>query len=58
MQPIKIDLTEGTQVILAEGLKAGDQIVIDGQERLKNGSRVLPHAAAAAQRTAGGQRGL
>jgi multidrug efflux system membrane fusion protein len=50
MQPIKVDLTEGTQVILAEGLKAGDQIVIDGQERLKNGSRVVPHAAA--QRTA------
>ena len=47
MQPIKIDLTEGTQVILAEGLKAGDQIVIDGQEKLKNGSRVIPHAAAA-----------
>ena len=46
MQPIKIDLTEGTQVILAEGLKAGDQIVIDGQEKLKNGSRVIPHAAA------------
>ncbi len=45
MQPIKVDLTEGTQVILAEGLKAGDQVVIDGQERLKNGSRVIPHAA-------------
>ncbi len=44
-QPIKIDLTEGTQVILADGLQAGDQIVVDGQERLKNGSRVIPHAA-------------
>ncbi len=43
-QPIKVDLTEGTQVILAEGLQAGDQIVIDGQERLKNGSRVIAHA--------------
>ncbi len=51
MQPIKVDLTEGTQVILADGLKAGDQIVIDGQEKLKNGSRVIPHAAAG--RTAG-----
>ena len=47
MQPIKIDLTEGTQVILADGLKANDQIVVDGQEKLKNGSRVIPHAAAA-----------
>ena len=42
-QPIKVDVTEGTQVLLAEGLQAGDQIVIDGQERLKNGSRVIPH---------------
>ena len=46
MQPIKVDVTEGTQVILADGLKAGDQVVIDGQERLKNGSRVVSHAAA------------
>lgn len=45
VQPIKIDLTEGSQVILAEGLKAGDQIVIDGLEKLKNGGRVIPHAA-------------
>ena len=51
MQPVKVDLTEGTQVILAEGLNAGDQVVIDGQERLKNGSRVVPHTAA--QRSAG-----
>ena len=51
-QPIKIDLTEGTQVILADGLQAGDQIVIDGQERLKNGSRVIPHAAAQRSTTA------
>ena len=46
MQPIKIELTEGTQVILAEGLRAGDQVVIDGQEKLKNGSRVITHSAA------------
>ena len=43
-QPIKIDLTEGTQVIVGSGLKAGDQIVIDGTEKLKNGSRVTLHA--------------
>lgn len=43
-QPVKIDVTEGSQLIVASGLKPGDQIVIDGQERLRNGSRVvLPH---------------
>jgi membrane fusion protein, multidrug efflux system len=41
-QPVTVDVTEGTQVILASGLNAGDQVVIDGQEKLLNGSRVSP----------------
>lgn len=44
-ETVKIDTTEGTNVIIDEGLKAGDQIVIDGQEKLRNGSRVIPHNA-------------
>ncbi len=44
-QPIKLDTTEGTAVIVDEGLKPGDQVVVDGQEKLRNGSRVIPHAA-------------
>jgi membrane fusion protein, multidrug efflux system len=44
-QPVKVDLTEGSQVILAGGVNPGDQVVVDGQERLKNGSRVIPHQA-------------
>jgi multidrug efflux system membrane fusion protein len=41
-QPVKVDVTEGTQVILSSGVKAGDQVVIDGQEKLLDGSRVVP----------------
>jgi len=41
-QPVTVGLTEGAQVILNGGLKPGDQIVVDGQERLKNGSKVFP----------------
>lgn len=48
-QPVQVDLTEGTQVILKSGLKAGDQVVVDGQEKLKDGSRVIPHQAAGQQ---------
>jgi multidrug efflux system membrane fusion protein len=44
-QPVKVELTEGTQVILSSGVKPGDQIVVDGQEKLKNGSRVAPRTA-------------
>ena len=57
--PVKVDLTQGSNVILAAGaVNPGDQIVIDGQEKLKNGGRVVPHqsdpavAAAPAQAAA------
>ena len=39
---MKVDLTEGAQVILASGVSKGDQVVIDGQEKLKPYSRVVP----------------
>jgi multidrug efflux system membrane fusion protein len=39
---VKVDLTEGSQVILTSGVNAGDLIVVDGQEKLRNGSRVIP----------------
>jgi membrane fusion protein, multidrug efflux system len=42
VRPIVLDVTEGSQVIVASGLTAGEQIVIDGQEKLKNGSRISP----------------
>jgi multidrug efflux system membrane fusion protein len=44
-QPVKVDLTEGSRVILASGVNAGDQVVVDGQEKLRNGSRVSPRQA-------------
>jgi multidrug efflux system membrane fusion protein len=42
---VNVELTEGAQVILNSGVKAGDQIVVDGQEKLKNGSKVFPKTA-------------
>jgi membrane fusion protein, multidrug efflux system len=44
-QTVNVELTEGTQVILNGGVKPGDQIVVDGQEKLKNGSKVFPKTA-------------
>ena len=46
VQEVAVDVTEGNQVILKSGLKAGDQIVVDGQEKLKKFSKVDPKAAA------------
>ena len=42
---MNVALTEGTQVIVNGGVKPGDQIVVDGQEKLKNGSKVFPKTA-------------
>ena len=44
-RPVTVELTEGTQVILNGGVNAGDPIVVDGQEKLRNGSRVIPRQA-------------
>jgi membrane fusion protein, multidrug efflux system len=44
-RPVKVALTEGAQVILNGGLNPGDSIVVDGQEKLRNGSRVIPRQA-------------
>jgi multidrug efflux system membrane fusion protein len=46
-QTVNVELTEGSQVILNSGVKSGDQIVVDGQEKLKNGSKVFPRTAPA-----------
>ena len=55
---MRVDLTQGAQVVLGNGVSPGDQVVIDGQEKLRNGSRVSPRQAApgqGAQPSAGGQ---
>lgn len=44
-RPVKVDLTEGALVILGGGVNPGDPIVVDGQERLRNGSKVIPRQA-------------
>ncbi|HTD96411.1 MAG TPA: efflux RND transporter periplasmic adaptor subunit [Edaphobacter sp.] len=44
-QQVQVELTEGAQVLLKSGVKSGDQIVVDGQEKLKNGSKVIPRQA-------------
>ncbi len=45
---VKVDLTEGSQVILLDGVKVGEQIVVDGQEKLRDGSKVIPRTVNAA----------
>ncbi len=42
VQNVVVDLTEGSQVVLKSGVNAGDQVVVDGQEKLKQYSKVTP----------------
>jgi membrane fusion protein, multidrug efflux system len=53
-QPVKIDVTEGTQVIIASGVNPGDKVVVDGQEKLLPNSRVIASDSAPAAGRAGG----
>jgi multidrug efflux system membrane fusion protein len=40
--PVKVDLTEGTDVILRSGVSPGDMVITDGQEKLKKFSPISP----------------
>ena len=55
-RPVEVSEARGTVAALASGLKPGEKIVVEGQQRLKNGSAVVekaPQAAGAdASRTA------
>jgi membrane fusion protein, multidrug efflux system len=54
---VTVDVTEGTQVILSNGVAAGEQVVVDGQEKLKNFSRVSPKDPNAPAGGSGRQKG-
>jgi len=42
MQSVKVDLTEGTTVILNGGVSPGDSVVTDGADKLRAGMKVDP----------------
>jgi multidrug efflux system membrane fusion protein len=46
MQPVDIDTTQGSMVILKSGLEADQQVVVDGADKLQNGTKVSTTAAA------------
>jgi multidrug efflux system membrane fusion protein len=46
MQPVVIDTTQGSMVIVKSGLEANQQVVVDGADKLQNGAKVSTTAAA------------
>jgi len=45
LQPVQVDLNQGNISLIAKGISEGDQVVVDGQDKLQSGSAVEPHNA-------------
>ena len=45
MQPITVEVIQGETAIISKGLSAGQQVVTDGQNQLKPGTKVQPRGA-------------
>jgi len=48
VRPVKVDARIGTSYVIAEGLKPGDQVVVEGADRLRPGQKVQIGSAAPA----------
>jgi multidrug efflux system membrane fusion protein len=45
VRPVQVDFAEGNISVIRQGLSAGEEVVVDGQEKLQSGSKVAPHAS-------------
>ena len=58
VRPVTLGVVDGEHVAVTQGLKAGETVVTEGGDRLRDGAPVLlpgsPPAGAAGARTAGG----
>jgi len=45
LQPVKLDLTQGNIALIGSGITEGEQVVVDGQERLQSGTPVEVHGS-------------
>ena len=48
IQPVTVTLNSGNSVAIGKGLRAGDTVVIDGQDKLQDGSRIDARTASGA----------
>jgi len=55
MRPVSISTTTASNTIVNQGLNAGEQVVVDGLDKLRDGKKVRVSSTAAAQAAANGQ---
>jgi multidrug efflux system membrane fusion protein len=48
IQPVTVTLNSGSSVAIGKGLRAGDTVVIDGQDKLQDGSKIEAHTPSGA----------
>jgi membrane fusion protein (multidrug efflux system) len=54
-RPVKADRAQGNAWIVSEGLKAGDQVIVEGFQKVQPGATVKPVAWKAPAAGKGGQ---
>src|SRR6202171_4850227 len=57
LQPVKVDLTQGNISLIGSGVAEGDQVVVDGQDRLQPGATVEAHGTGSGGSNNGGNPG-
>jgi membrane fusion protein, multidrug efflux system len=45
VRPVQVDFAEGNVSVMSQGLTAGEQVVVDGADKLQAGAPVTPHQA-------------
>lgn len=53
VRPVQVDFTEGDVSVITQGLKEGEQVVVDGADKLQSGAAVSPHQAASSRAPTG-----
>ncbi len=53
VRPVQVDFTEGNVSVITQGLKEGEQVVVDGADKLQSGAAVSPHQAASSRAPTG-----
>jgi multidrug efflux system membrane fusion protein len=54
-RPVQVDFSQGNDSVIRSGLQAGEQIVVDGQDKLQNGTRVAVRTGAPRTKPSGSQ---
>lgn len=45
VQPIQVDFNEGNISVIRTGLQPGQQVVVDGQDKIQGGTKIVPHSS-------------